>query len=99
MEQIKMTDREAVEILKQRYPGMSKSVYSMGKNPDRYGVELTKDVLQILGVRKHKLDRRRKPHRIMCRLNDDDFEQFELARGGEARQDFLESIVRGALQL
>lgn len=92
-----MIDRDAVQILKHKYPGMSKSVYSMAKNPDRYGVELTNIAKRLVGV--IKADKRRKPCRITFRLTQEDFEQFELARGGDSRQDYCESMVRSMLQL
>lgn len=95
----KMSDREAVELLKPRYPGMSKSVFSMGRNPARYGVELVNDAKLLCGLRSRKIDKRRKPYRITFRLTESEFEQFELARGADTRQDFCSEIVRQALQL
>lgn len=93
------SDVEIVAKLKETYPGMSKSVYSMGKKPEYYGVQLT-DLAKILaGLRSLKSDKRRKPYRITFRLTEAEFEQFELARGADTRQDFCSSIVRIALQL
>lgn len=92
-----MKDTEAVAILKKTYPGMSKSVLSMGRKPERYGVELTPYAKAVVGLR--KIDRRRKPYRITFRLTEDEFTQFELARGGDTRQDFCTEIVKQALQI
>lgn len=92
-----MKDIEAVAILKETYPGMSKSVLSMGKNPSRYGVELTPYAKARIGLR--KIDRRSKPYRVTFRMTASEFEQFELARGADTRQDFCAEIMRQALQL
>ena len=90
-----MKDSEAVAILKQTYPGMSKSVLSMGKRPEYYGVELTALAKSKIGMR--KIERRRKPYRITFRLNEEEFEQFELARGNDSRQDFCCELINQAL--
>ena len=82
------SDTEIVAKLKETYPGMSKSVFSMGKKPDYYGVELT-ELAQLLAG----------PYRITFRLTKSEFEQFELARGADTRQDFCAEIVRQALQI
>lgn len=92
-----MKDTEAVAVLKETYPGMSKSVLSMGRNPIRYGVELTPDAKRMIGLTRE--DRRRKPFRLTVRLSAAEFEQFELARGCDTRQDFLSEIVKQALQI
>ena len=92
-----MKDSEAVAVLKETYPGMSKSVLSMGRKPDRYGVELTPLAKRKIGIT--KADRRRKPFRLTVRLSEDEFQQFELARGCDTRQDFCSEIIRQALQI
>lgn len=93
------SDTEIVTKLKNTYPGMTKSVYSMGKKPEYYGVQLT-DLAQILaGLKSRKKDLRRKPYRITFRLTEAEFTQFELARGGDTRQDFCSAIVKEALQI
>lgn len=92
-----MLDKDAVEILKKTYPGMTKAVYSMTKKPERYGVELTARAKSLVGMR--KIDKRRKPYRITFRLTEDEFTQFELARGCDTRQDFCSEIVKQALQI
>ena len=94
-----MKDVEAVALLKQTYPGMSKSVYSQAKKPDYYGVELTPCAKSLVGLRSRKTDFRRKPYRITFRLSEAEFTQFELARGADSRQDFCSEIVRQALQI
>lgn len=92
-----MKDTEAVTILKQTYPGMSKSVLSMGKRPEYYGVELTALAKSKIGMR--KIERRRKPYRITIRFTEADYEQFELARGTDTRQTFAENIIRNYLAI
>lgn len=92
-----MKDTEAVGVLKKTYPGMSKSVLSMGKRPEYYGVELTPYAKGIIGLR--KIDRRRKPYRITFRLTEADYEQFELARGMDTRQSFAETIIKTYLAI
>ena len=93
------SDTEIVAKLKEKYPGMSKSVHSMGKKPDYYGVQLTDPAQLIAGLKSRKTDKRRKPYRITFRLTKSEFEQFELARGADTRQDFCAEIVRQALQI
>ena len=92
-----MTDTQAVSKLKEIYPGMSKSVFSMGKKPEYYGVQLTDLAQEIAGMRSRKKDLRRKPYRITLRLTEADFTQFELARGMDTRQSFAETIIKQAL--
>ena len=94
-----MRDIDAVSLLKKTFPCMSKSVYSMAKRPDKYGVELTRLAQNIIGVNERKSDKRRKPFRITFRLTQEQFEQFELARGGDTRQDFCESMVKEMLKI
>lgn len=93
------SDVEIVAKLKETFPGMSKSVFSMGKKPDYYGVELTELAQLLAGLKSRKTDKRRKPYRITFRLTKSEFEQFELARGADTRQDFCAEIVRQALQI
>lgn len=92
-----MKDAEAVELLKRTYKGMSKSVYSMSKKPERYGVELTLRAKAIIGLRSRNSEKRRKPYKITFRLAEAEFEQFELARAQDTRQDFCETIIKQAL--
>jgi len=94
-----MKDIDAVKLLKDTYPGMSKSVYSQAKKPEYYGVELTDLAKAMIGLRSRKKDLRRKPYRITFRLTEAEFTQFELARGADTRQDFCSEIVRQALQI
>ena len=94
-----MKDIEAVALLKDTYPGMSKSVYSQAKKPEYYGVELTDLAKAMIGLRSRRKDLRRKPYRITFRLTEAEFTQFELARGADTRQDFCSEIVRQALQI
>ena len=89
-----MTDTEIVSKLKETYPGMSKSVFSMGKKPERYGVQLTDYAQIVAGLKSRKIDRRRKPYRITIRLTEADYAQFELARGMDTRQSFAEAIIK-----
>ena len=92
-----MRDIDAVALLKQTFDGMSKSIYSMTKRPDKYGIELTKLAQAIVHSDEKRKDNRRKPYRITFRLSYDEFEQFELARGNDTRQQFCEAIVKDSL--
>lgn len=93
-----MKDKEAVEKLKTYYPGMSKSVFSLTKKPEYYGVELVPGAKSLIGLGKRR-DVRRKPYRITFRLTEEAFEQFELARGCDTRQQFCEEMVKQLLQI
>lgn len=92
-----LRDIDAVALLKKTFDGMSKSIYSMTKRPEKYGIELTKLAQSIVRSDEKRADNRRKPYRITFRLTYDQFEQFELARGNDTRQDFCESIVKDSL--
>ena len=94
-----MKDTEAVALLKRHYEGMSKSIYSMTKKPERYGIDLIPGAKAIVGLRSRNSEKRRKPYRITFRLTESEFTQFELARGADTRQDFCAEIVKAALQL
>ena len=37
----RMKAKTAVERMKDLYPGMSQAVYSMARNPEKYGIRLT----------------------------------------------------------
>lgn len=70
---MRMKAKTAVERMKDLYPGMSQAVYSMARNPEKYGVRLTPEARQLAGYPSTKeLDRaqRAKPNRVNFRMDD-----------------------------
>lgn len=69
----RMKAKTAVERMKDLYPGMSQAVYSMARNPEKYGVRLTPEARKLAGyISTPELDRaqRAKPHRLTFRVSD-----------------------------
>ena len=70
---MRMKAKTAVERMQQQYPGMSQSVYSMARNPEKYGVRLTPVARKLAGyISTPELDKaqRAKPHRMTFRVSD-----------------------------
>ena len=69
----RMKAKTAVERCKDRYPGMTQAVYSMARNPEKYGIRFTPEARELAGFPSTKeLDRaqRAKPHRLTFRVSD-----------------------------
>ena len=47
---MRMKAKTAVERMKDLYPGMSQAVYSMARNPEKYGVRLTPEARYLAGL-------------------------------------------------
>lgn len=68
----RMKAKTAVERMKDLYPGMSQAVYSMARNPEKYGVRLTPEARQLAGYPSTPdLDKvhRAKPYRLTFRVS------------------------------
>ena len=66
----RMKAKTAVERCKEKYPGMTAAVYSMARNPEKYGIRFTPEARQLAGyISTPDLDRaqRAKPHRLTFR--------------------------------
>lgn len=68
----KMKAKTAVERCKEKYPGMTQAVYSMARNPEKYGIRFTPEARYLAGFPSTKeIDKgRAKPHRLVCRVSD-----------------------------
>lgn len=65
--------KTAVERCKEKYPGMTAAVYSMARNPEKYGIRFTPEARQLAGYPStQELDRaqRAKPNRVNFRMDD-----------------------------
>ena len=69
----RMKAKTAVERCKDRYPGMTQAVYSMARNPEKYGIRFTPEARELAGFPSTpELDKahRAKPHRLTFRVSD-----------------------------
>ena len=66
----KMTRKETIAILQETYPKFNKVAMSMVSHPDRYGVCLTKEAQQRLGITTAKKPKRKMGHQITVRIDD-----------------------------
>ena len=65
--------KTAVERCREKYPSMTQAVYSMARNPEKYGIRFTPEARQLAGYPSTKeLDRaqRAKPNRVTFRMDD-----------------------------
>lgn len=85
---------EVKEALKDIYPGMSKSVYSMGKNPQYYGVELTERAKMISREIEPRLEHRKNPCRLYLRVDKDLYKAVLSRLDGRSIQEYLMSLVK-----
>lgn len=84
---------EVKEALKDIYPGMSKSVYSMGKNPQYYGVELTERAKMISCEIEPRLEHRKNPCRLYLRVGKDLYKSILGKLDGRSIQEYLLDLV------
>ena len=91
----RMKAKTAVERLKDRYPGMSQSVYSMARNPERYGLRLTPEARYLAGLPSTKeIEKNRaKKNRLVCRVDDRTLAAINRRRGDMSIQEFVERAV------
>ena len=69
----RMKAKTAVERCKEKYPGMTAAVYSMARNPEKYGIRFTPEARELAGFPSTPdLDKahRAKPHRLTFRVSD-----------------------------
>lgn len=70
---MRMKAKTAVERMKDMYPGMTQAVYSMARNPEKYGIRFTPEARELAGFPSTpELDKahRAKPHRLTFRVSD-----------------------------
>lgn len=94
---------EAVGVLKEKYPGFDKPMWSRCRHPDKYGVRLTVEAEKLLREKGVEIPRRRRDkrsarrsNRITFRVPDAVFSALQRtidASSGETMQDAVEKAV------
>ena len=92
---MRMKAKTAVERMKDLYPGMSQAVYSMARNPEKYGVRLTPEARYLAGLPSTKdIEKNRaKRNRLVCRVNDRTLAAINRRRGDMSVQEFVERAL------
>ncbi len=98
-----ISQRDAVNVIREQYPGMDKHLLSKVENPEKYGVRLVNGAEQALedafattAVKPRKPDKRRKPKRVQCRMSERLYNRLQQAlnkAGYDTMQDGLEAII------
>lgn len=92
MSRIKATT--AVERLRTEFPGMSNSVYSMARSPEKYGIRLTPEARRLAGYPSTaEIEQRAKPHRLVCRVSDRVYAQLLTKMKGGTVQELVEKAL------
>lgn len=88
----RMKAKTAVERMKDLYPGMSQAVYSMARNPEKYGVRLTPEARALAGLPSTKeIEKNRaKRNRLVCRVGDRVYASLASKKGDRSWQEFIE---------
>lgn len=91
---MRMKATTAVERLRQEFPGMSNSVYSMARSPERYGIRLTPEARRLAGLPSTaEVEQRSKPHRLVCRVSDRTWAALQEKRKGGSIQEMVEKAL------
>lgn len=92
---MRMKAKTAVERMQQQYPGMSQSVYSMARNPEKYGIRLTSEARYLAGLPSTKeIEKNRaKKNRLVCRVDDRTMAAIDRRRGDMSVQTFVENAL------
>ena len=92
---MRMKAKTAVERMKDMYPGMSQAVYSMARNPEKYGVRLTPEARYLAGLPSTKeIEKNRaKKNKLLCRVDDRTMDAINRRRGDMSVQAFVERAL------
>lgn len=92
---MRMKAKTAVERMKDLYPGMSQAVYSMARNPEKYGVRLTPEARYLAGLPStREIEKNRaKKNRLVCRVSDRTWTQLQEKLKGHSVQDLVEKAL------
>lgn len=92
---MRMKATTAVERLRQEFPGMSNSVYSMARSPERYGIRLTPEARRLAGLPSTKeIEKNRaKKNRLVCRVSDRTWAALQEKRKGGSIQEMVEKAI------
>ena len=90
----RMKAKTAVERMKDLYPGMSQAVYSMARNPEKYGVRLTPAARYLAGLPStREIENRAKKNQLLCRVDDRTMAAINRRRGDMSIQEFVERAL------
>ena len=87
-----------LERLQRKHPGMTKSVFSMTRKPEYYGIDLTQTARKEAGKKPKVIEHREKPCRLYVRLSTTDFRRLSARLNGISKQDFIENLILKALK-
>lgn len=87
-----------IEKLKQKHPGMTKTIFCMTRKPDYYGIDLTQAARKEAGKKPKRIEYREKPCRLYVRLSCRQFERLTARLNGRTRQEFIEELILKALK-
>ena len=92
---MRMKAKTAVERMKDLYPGMSQAVYSMARNPEKYGIRLTPEARYLAGLPStREIEKNRaKKNRLVCRVDDRMMAAVNRMRGDMSVQAFVERAL------
>ena len=90
---------DVIERLQKKHPGMSKSIYSMTRKPDYYGIDLTQAARKEAGKKPKVIEHREKPCRLYLRLDTKQFRALSERLNGRTKQEYLEELVTKALEV
>lgn len=92
---MRMKAKTAVERMKDLYPGMSQAVYSMARNPEKYGVRLTPEARYLAGLPStREIEKNRaKKNRLVCRVSDRTWAALQEKRKGGSIQEMVEKAI------
>ena len=90
---------DVIERLQKKHPGMSKSIFSMTRRPDYYGIDLTQSARKEAGKKPKIQEHREKPCRLYLRLDTKQFRALSERLNGRTKQEYLEELVTKALEV
>ena len=86
-----------LENLQKQFPGMSKPIFSLTRNPDKYGVDLTQRARKIAGKKPKVEEHRNRPCRLYLRLTTREYRRLSERLNGRSKQEYLLELVRKEL--
>ena len=92
---MRMKAKTAVERCREKYPSMTQAVYSMARNPEKYGVRLTPEARYLAGLPSTKeIEKNRaKKNKLLCRVDDRTLAAINQRRGDMSVQAFVEKAL------
>ena len=85
---------EVLENLQKQFPGMSKPICSLTRNPEKYGVDRTQRARKIAGKKPKVEEHRNRPCRLYLRLTTREYKRLTERLNGMSKQEYLLALVR-----